>query len=103
MSRYFGRYGQPTGEFWEKITDWKLGYELNKLNTRGTFMPSYCHTVQAGSKIRIKGKSDSCCGTVTQGWKGTVREYLEDSHGDIIVILEDGTLAWIKDIEVIKK
>ena len=66
-------------------------------------MSTYCHTLQVGSKVRVRTTTDSCCGTMTQGWTGIVREYLEDSHGEIIVILEDGTLAWVKDLEIIIK
>ena len=65
-------------------------------------MSTHCPTIKRGAEVRVCGKTDSCCGTITQGWKGTVREYLEDSHGKIIVILEDGTLAWADDIKVLK-
>lgn len=66
-------------------------------------MSTRCHIIRTGSKVQIMNKSESCCGTITQGWTGVVREYLEDSHGKIIVVLEDGTLAWAEDLKVIVK
>ena len=58
--------------------------------------------------VRITNKPPSCCGVIQQGWEGRVAYLLEcsgsseDIHGDIVV-LDDGTLAWDFNCEVINK
>lgn len=64
-------------------------------------MSTHCPTIKAGVNVELKsGLRGGCCGTGLLAWSGTVREYLEDSHGKIIVVMEDGTLAWADDLQV---
>lgn len=70
-------------------------------------MANYRDIMETGY-VRITNTPISCCGVLQHGWSGKIAYILEvsgmlpDVHSDII-ILDDGTLAWSHNVEVIDK
>ena len=54
-----------------------------------------------GTKVRIIGTPEGCCGVLQLHWTGVVKEYIFDNERPTIVVLKDNSLHWESDLEVI--
>ncbi len=66
-------------------------------------MKTMMMTTKIGSRIRIITSSESCCGTITQGWTGVVKRIVPYSNRDRILVLGDDTLVWESQTEKVCK